>query len=338
MKGKFKTLEHFKSCLLDPSFEIFEVLKNTSHYEYENLIDDLNSIDKTSLEKYVEENKNDFYLREFEDKDQGRRVYYFIALLRSEIAKERIIALCDKSTRPKPYDSENLRGIEIDTNNLVSVRRFKFYNDGYHYKDFVYSLTPIVTNALNSSYWISRAITGFTEEKGLNFRIRLDPFIEKFKSEYKLMFQKMLVYGRPLDWERLKKLNQEEHGQWFNEKTYSEIGTTDFVWRPEENEIHFTCEELPKENCINYRGSRFFHAIFDKKTGNITHCDGANRFYTIDEIHKRIQFHVRNPEVRKIGTRIKIFQIDDIMDQSVFTSLVGKFFVWNDDLEKYFDT
>jgi len=59
------------------------------------------------------------------------------------------------------------------------------------------------------------------------------------------MFQKMLVYGRPLDWDRLRKL-KEEHGQYIDAKPYSEIGTTQYVWRPEENEIHFTCEELTK--------------------------------------------------------------------------------------------
>jgi len=335
MKDKFKTIEYFKSCLIDPSFEIFEVLNNTSHYEHKNLIDDLNGIDKTSLEKYIEENKIDFYLREFEDKDQGRRAYYLIDLLHKEIAKERIMALRDDSPRPKPYDSENLRGIEIDSNNLVGIRNFNFYNDGYQYNDFVYKLTPPISQN-NSSYWISRTIIRLAKEKGLNFKIRLDPFIEKHQSEYLPMQYKMFIYGRPLDWERLKKLNQDEFGQWLDEKSYSDIETTDFVWRPEENEIHFTCEELPKINCIDHRGSRFFHAIFDKTTGNIKHCDGALRFYTLKEFEKRIQYHIRNPEVRKIGTRIKIFQIDDIVDQSIFSILVVNYFVWNKDVQKYF--
>jgi len=110
----------------------------------------------------------------------------------------------------------------------------------------------------------------------------------------------------------------------------------DFVWRPEGNEFHSTCEELPKINCLDYRGSRFFQAIFDKTTGNIKHCDGATRFYSQEEYGKRIRYHVRNPQVRGIGARIKIFQIDGIVDQNIFSELAVSYFVWNEDVRKYF--
>jgi hypothetical protein len=270
MKDQIKTLEYFKNCLIDPFFEVFRILNNSSHAQYKNLLNDLNSIDKSILEKYIEEyNYVIAKINLLKDKDQGRRAFCF-------------------------------------------------------------------ASQTNSSYWISCTIIRLTEEKGLNFKIRLDPFIEEYKSEYKIMFQKMLVYGKPLDWERLRRLKEEEYGQWLDEKTYSKIGTTDFVWRPMGNEIHFTCEELPKINCLDYRGSRFFHAIFDKITGNIKHCDGAIRFYTLEEFKKRTQYHVRNTQVRKIGTRIKIFQIDDFIDQNVFTTLAATFFVWNEDIQKYF--
>jgi len=301
MKDKFKTIEYFKSCLLDPMFEVFRILNNPSHEQYNNLIFDLNHIDKSSLEECVKENNIDFYLDKFENKGQGRRAYYLINLLHKEIAKERILALLDKSPRPKPYNSENLREIEIINDNLVSIKKFNIDDFGYQHNDFVYELTPSIITQSNSSYWISRAIIKFAKERGFNFKIRLDPFIEKHKSEYRPMFYKMFIYGKPLDWERLKKLSQDEFGQWFDEKSDSEIGITDFVWRPEGNELHFTCEELPKSNCIDYRGSRFFHAIFDKTTGNIKHCDGAIRFYSKEEFGEREKYHVKNLKLEKLG-------------------------------------
>ena len=183
---------------------------------------------------------------------------------------------------------------------------------------------------------ISRTIIRLTEEKGLNFKIRLDPFIEEDKSKYRKTIQKMLVYGKPLDWKRLKVLKNEEHGKWIAEKANSNIGVTDFVWSPMGNEIHFTCEELPKTNLSGYRGSRFFHAIFDKTTGEIKHCDGANRFYKPEEFKKRTKYHVKDAQVRKIGTRIKIFQLDDRIDQNLFIKLITNFFVWNEDIQNYF--
>lgn len=92
MKDKLKTIEYFKSCLLEPS-EIFEILNNPSHEQYNNLIFDLNHLDKFSLEEYVKEYNIDRYLNRFENKDQGRRIFYLLNLLREEIAKERISAL-----------------------------------------------------------------------------------------------------------------------------------------------------------------------------------------------------------------------------------------------------
>lgn len=290
------------------------------------------------LKKYVSDNNIDLYINNkpaFKDKDQARRTYYLIDLLHKEIAKERIAALCDKSQRPKPYNSENLKEIEIDNNNLVNIKEFDINNPGYQFNNFVYCLVPS-TDQLNASFWISKAIKKFAEGKKLNFKIRLDPFIEKPRSEYRMPFYKMLVYGKRLDWDRLKGLHQNEFGQWIDTDQSSEIGTTDFVWRPEGNEIHFTCEELPKIDYIDYRGSRFLHAIFDKVTGYIKHFDGAVRFYTSGEFNKRMKYHVRSPEVRKIGNRVKIFQIDDIINQNIFIQLTTSYFVWNEDIQSYF--
>ena len=59
------------------------------------------------------------------------------------------------------------------------------------------------------------------------------------------------------------------------------------------------------------RGSRYFHAIFNKDTGSIIHCDGAIRIYSESELADRMRFHVRSSDVRKVGKRVKIFQTND---------------------------
>lgn len=336
MKYKLKTIEYFKSCVLTP-IEIRKIFDDPLHEQYNNLIFDLNHIDKSSLEEYVNKYNIDWYLGRFKDKEQGRRIFYLHNLLSKEIAKERISVLLDKSPRPKPYNSDNLKKVKITKDNLVNIKEFNIDDFGYKYNNFVYELTPVITNQLNSSHWISRSIMEFTKKKGLNFKIRLDPFIKKKESEYKPMVYKWYIYGKPLDWEKLKKLTQDDSGRFFDGKSDSEVEFTDYVWRPvEENELHFTCEEMPKNNCIDYRGSRFFHAIFDKTTGNIKHCDGAIRFYSKEELENRKKYHVKEPEIRKVGKRIKIFQIDDTIDQNTFSTLVVTYFVWNDDIKDYF--
>ena len=110
------------------------------------------------------------------------------------------------------------------------------------------------------------------------------------------------------------------------------------MWgKPTAKEIHFTCEELPNKNEVHYRGSRYFHAIIDKKTGLVKHCDGAISIYSEDELEFRSKYHVRNSEVRKIGKRVKIFQLDDQIERKIFIDLITSYMVWNYDLIRYFN-
>ncbi|MBN8837687.1 MAG: hypothetical protein J0I09_10525 [Sphingobacteriia bacterium] len=336
MESEFKSFEYFKSSLIDPFFELEEVLSNKTHPCYTNLQFDIDNIDPVILEKFVEENNIDKFLDRYEDKHRGRCKFYLIETIQKEIAEKRLEILSDTSNKTLPYTSENFNDINILENNLVYTNQFSLYNNGYNYKDYVYSLSPS-TNASNSSYWISSVISNLIEERGLNFKIRLDPFVEKHCSDYSPMFYKMTIYGRKLDWNRLKNIQEDEHGRWMNENFISGTEWTDFVWRPEKNELHFTCEELPKIEDLKIRGSRYFHAIFDKVTGLIKHCDGAIRIYSNEEFNNRLKFHVRNAEVRKIGKRVKIFQLDDFIDQSTFGLIVTNFMVWNQDIFDYFN-
>jgi CDP-diacylglycerol pyrophosphatase len=62
------------------------------------------------------------------------------------------------------------------------------------------------------------------------------------------------------------------------------------------------------------------------------------RIYTEDELRYRKQFHVRHSEVRKMGKRVKIFQTDKVnISQDDFALLATSFFVWNDDVQAYFN-
>jgi hypothetical protein len=153
------------------------------------------------------------------------------------------------------------------------------------------------------------------------------------------MMYRMTVYGRPLDWNRLAVLKDDDFGQWLNEHQNDDTQYTDYVWSAKKNdELHFSCEEVPKQEVREIRGSRYFHAIFDKQTGTIKHCDGAIRLYTQDELEYRGRYHIKDAEVRKIGRRIKLFQGDNLkMSTEDFTLLARSFFVWNNDVHQYFE-
>ncbi|MBV5282337.1 MAG: hypothetical protein JZU53_07875 [Paludibacter sp.] len=336
---KFKTFDYFAFNMTDPLWEVYEVIDNKSHNQYNNLISDLDSIDSSDLEKFVKEKHIDDFLNRQENKDLGRRIHYMIYKLHKEITKERIRILIDSMDRPEPYNSENLLNIKLDKNHLATTNQFNTNYSTFYYDKFVYEICPITVSS-NSSHWISQAILMCIANSGVIFKVRLDPFREIRPEDYNPMMYKMLVHGTPLDWNKLLELRNEDFGQWFNERDNS---FTDYVWTPKDDEIHFTCEEYPNFSYDGFNTSRYFHAIFNKKSGSIKHCDGALRLYNDYEISERGNFHIRQPEVRKVGERIKIFQFDSKenlnkeISQDDFSQLAVSFFVWNQDVLNYFN-
>jgi len=318
-------------------FHIFDVLDDKKHPQHDLLKEDLAQIDAEELEKFCDNHHIAFHIQSWEDKDLGRRAYYLIDYLQKQIAIERIKAMLCTDERPKPYDSPNLKSTLIDKNHLISLNELEPDGYGLFLNGYAYLLTPSIRGS-NSSYWVFDAIMKIASQGNNDldrFKVRLDPFIEKPLAEYRPMGYKMTIYGLPLNWERLQNLKEEDHGQFMDENNDTGKGRTDYVWKPIGHELHFTCEELPTENACAYRGSRYFHAIFEKGSGKIIHCDGAIRIYDLNELGDRKQYHVRRPEARKVGKRIKIFQIDTPLSQKDFSKLVSSFFVWNDDLYQY---
>ncbi len=177
-------------------------------------------------------------------------------------------------------------------------------------------------------------------------KVRLDPLIHEPAHSFNPMEFRMQVYGTSFDWNRLKSLKKIEQTEFLPElRSGSDILKTEIAWKPSDEEIHFTCEELPKMNLIKERGSRYFHAIFQKDTGIIKHCDGAIRYYTEDDYNKRLKEHIKANAVTRMGKRVKVFQIDIPKEQQAFEpvthqhflNLVTSFFIWNHDILKYFN-
>ncbi len=341
MISNFSTIDYFAKSLKDPMHEVFVVFDNKEHHEHINLVNDLNSLNQHDLHQYVKDNCIDDFIHNASDKDAERKLYYFVHLISQDVARHRIEKLIEPTERPAPYHLQNLYDVICDKNHLVSMNQFNTDNFGFERNKLVYVLCPVLEQS-NSSYWIFHVILRLAREKKLNLKIRLDPFIEIPLNDYRPMSYKMFVHGKTLDWDRLTNLRGDEYGQWMDEKEYKHMGYTDFIWSPKKDEIHFTCEELPKRHNF-LRTSRYFHAIFNKNTGMISHCDGAIRYYSEDELQYRSDYHVKDPEVRKIGKRIKIFGFESNdndnkeIDQDTFCTLAVNFFVWNNDVQKYFN-
>lgn len=335
----YKSLDYFTSNLVDPMFLVFEILGEENHKEHKNLMTDIQNIDSEKLILYTNEKHIDGFIREDDDIDLSRRAYYLIFHLQKEIASTRFKKLLNTDKRPEPYNSHNLKDIDFDKNFLVNTNQFDLSYFRFQKNDFVYQLSPI-TGASNSSFWIFQAIIKAIRESDIDFKIRLDPYIEIDSNNYQPLMYKMHVHGKPLDWDKLLMLRNDDFGQWFNER---DNRFTDYVWSPKDDEIHFTCEEYPSYNFRGLTTSRYFHAIFNKESGKIKHCDGAVRIYKDFEIDERRNYHIRQAEVRKIAKRVKIFQFDSKenkgkeLHQENFSQLAINFFVWNSDVYEYFN-
>lgn len=322
---------YFISNCKSPLFDFYEIYANNEHPLHENVLLILENIE---VEDYIKINArhdiDHFIRRDSVNINIERNLTYWIFKLHEYINIKYVNSLLNDVQNP--FLDEKLVP-HLDKNGLISMNYFDLVTDGLVYNNKLFKMCPIIKEA-NSSYWIFEYLKLLNKE--IDVRIRLDPFIILNPQTYLPFNYKMTLYGKKLNWDRIKNLMFDDFGSWKAEfESFSE-DITDYVWATSKDEISFTCEELPKQINISYRGSRYFHAIFDKRTGNIKHCDGAIRLYTNEELIYRQQFHVRNPEVRKIGIRKKIFQIDSMIDQYTFTQLVINFFVWNEDVQKYF--
>jgi hypothetical protein len=165
-------------------------------------------------------------------------------------------------------------------------------------------------------------------------KVRLDPYLHGPAKVLRGRHYRATIWGRPLDWNRIADLHEPEHGRWLPGKMSHRSFCTDYAWLPHDNEVDFVCEELPKQEEADYRGSRYLHAVYDKPQCRITHLDGAIRIYDNKEIVERAKLHVRS--AGKMGTRTKVFRLDTPVETEVFAPLVEAFFFWNYDVARYF--
>lgn len=342
MNRNLRTFKYFSESTTPPFFEIFEVLDDENHPVHRNLILDFQNCSRSEFRNYINNYHIEQKLGRNQDKEKGKIGYFMAHIISNAIFNKRLEIFLENNIRPAPYNSKNLNQIPIEDNSLVFIKNFNLEERRLEYNGNVYQITPSL-KAENSSYWLSNLILNSAIQLNLNFKIRLNPFIEISNAEYNPVEYRMHVHGKALNWDKLLALKNDDFGQWFDEKEYNRNGFTDYVWAPKKNnEIHFTCEELPKPHNEELV-SRYFHAIFNQNTGKVKHCDGAIRIFTEKEFVSRCKHHIRDPEVRKIGKRIKIFQYDSKynlnkeLSKNLFSLLAVNFFVWNEDVLNYFN-
>ena len=212
------------------------------------------------------------------------------------------------------------------------MNRLKYFNCRLGYlihNDYVFSPPPPLQQ-LNSHYWFAQALLRLPKKAVV--RVRLDPFLVSPATSYRIPVYKMLVFGRGLDWQRLRALKDEESARWMpDELTTADYEFTDLTWCRRSDGVHFECEEIPKD--AENRPGRYFHAIYDADGGNFSHADAAVRYYTETDLDSRRQSHLK--DLAKVGARVKLFRVDGVLGREDWATLFAGFFVWNSDVQRY---
>jgi hypothetical protein len=105
-----------------------------------------------------------------------------------------------------PYAAECLRGVVVDTEGMVKLANFEaagatFARTGFNFTIGSTTLSP------NSTFWLLRSFV----EQGIadHVSVRLDPFLWGPSDTFAPMMFKMIVYGKPVNWDGIAMLKEQ---------------------------------------------------------------------------------------------------------------------------------
>lgn len=336
MKIDNDILLYFSQTALSPLHKVDRIDNSIIKIKVDNL---LNTLPKSEYEEELNSEKWKWHYGEDYTEDKAKMIWLKNTLM-SSINELRIKMLTDQqsSDRNSPYHLKQFNDISIDKNHLIDIsslfRKKPYPSQTFIIDNMKFALCQSI-GGTNSSYWLAQSLKSLAHS-GHTVYARLDPLMYNSYDKFEDVEYLMQVWGKDLHWENLTKIRNEEHGQWMPDLLGCTSSIrTDYIWKPTTKEIHLTIEELPKQDLIAARGSRYLHAIFDKGKKSFIHCDGATRIYDEDEFINRINFHLKEPEVIKIGKRVKIFDIKSTLSIGEFISVTCNFFVWNTDVIEY---
>lgn len=327
---------HFASASLPLPSELARVVDDIEHPIHSPLVWQLSAIDSACVDLVREDSKfTRFHGQEDRDcRDSSARIWALELALRYQIPARRLTCLRGPrpgKCAPAPLDHPALAGLAVSEDLMVPLADFTVTSGELVRNGFAFTaLAPVESS--NSQYWYLNVLC--TPVLRRSAWVRLDPLLVRPADAGGAMGYKVWIYGRPLDWPRLRALREEEHGQWLPGRFARGMDVTEFAWTPRDGMVHFRCEELPDSASLGRRGSRYFHAIYDPGADDIVHLDAAIRVYDADSWRARKGQHVRN--AGKVGQRHKVFRVEGRLGVDQFCNLAANFFMWNSDVQRYF--
>ena len=235
--------------------------------------------------------------------------------------------------RPDPL-SAVYQGAKVqpDDEGLLATRALSGARMALSLGSFDVEVSRSIARATNSTYWLAPMILGKA-----SCRVRPDPLRVATRGTLSRMRYAMIVYGPPFRWERVLRLQAIEAIRWFKgegDQVKQDV-VTELVWKPRGDEIVLEVEQLPARSEVLTEGSRYLHAILDRRKERFVHLDGAIRWYSRKELEVRSD--TRLDKSGEVGIRTKIFRLDEPLERGEALEILCAFFVWNYDIAAYLD-
>lgn len=257
------------------------------------------------------------------------KIWAVATTLSKSLPQYRLRAAQEKAS--ELYSLDALSDINFDIEGLVPMGDFEGKRSLLIRRDYAFSIMPTVQSS-NSSYWLTLALRRTDAWKSA--KIKLDPFMWGPKEEFPQMEYRMWSWGKRLTWSDLLERSKDSFGEWIPSEFSTRAKNTQYVWVNDKHEAQLEIEELHPQGQINERGTRYCHAIYDKRKSAVVHLDGAIRVLTENEWDIRNSTHLK--DIGKIGKRIKIFRIDKPIKTHTMSMLCMNFFIWNYDIARFF--
>ncbi len=262
-----------------------------------------------------------------------------LTIIQNQVRENHLNLLIDQDLNLKTIEerSPKLTSLVItdgDDVGLVEVKNMKSGRQWFEHEGKTLYISPAIPGSLNSCWPLSGLFC--MSERDPTLKIRPDAFRITPLENARARIELSRAYGKPFNLAWLRSLRGTAIAQHEPDPSNYLIRghRTQFIWeRLDNDEIQFSCEELPDEAsyCVT---TRFLHGIFDIKKDGFTHFDGAVHIYSGEDYQERINLNLGAHYMKY--KKAKIFRLDSLISFNKAELLLSNFYRWNDLVPEYF--
>lgn len=335
---------------------------------YSALLDDIKEYvdDASDINFDLSEEADDYQLRHvlfFCKKDDEYDIRLVIEWLAELLIGRNRPTIDDYVEKLIATESMEELGAKIDNNGLLDITpsRYRLKKHGLiiDNKILVYP-HQFLRRYYSANFVDMLSMLSYCKEQGCSLKIRLDPIRGISDPKYyQNISEADYWHGQHFSESVLFSTEKQEKLTWHYTRSDNELPTlgsysvryTAFrTSMMDEGMRQFTVEEysgIPTDNTVRgFPGfgekaciQKFAHFVFDQKTGNFSHIDGAVRVFNRREYNNIFSTVASGTDPgAKIGRRYKLFLVEGVLGIDIVKDSLNEFFRYNPHISEHFTT